>query len=159
MPVLCRRVKNFIVRCSGLAFTWATNFGYALHPTHRGVVSFDSEQEPKVMETELKEAMTSGVFVEFCDGRGNCVAQTVYLDWQGRPLPAVGDELACGVANAATGRTTRFSGRVRSRQFDVQRDAEGAVNVWVRLVVDVADRTKLARNNSLRYTSAMFSDN
>jgi hypothetical protein len=112
-----------------------------------------------VMETELQEAMTSGVFVEFCDERGNCVAQSVFLDWQGRPVPAVGDQLTCGVANSATGGSTRFSGRVRSRHFDVQRDVDGGVNVWVRLVVDVADPTKFVSKAPLRYAGVLFSDN
>jgi hypothetical protein len=110
------------------------------------------------METELREAMTSGVFVEFCDERGNCVAQSVYLDWRGRPLPAVGDQLTCGVTNATTGRHTRLSGCVRSRQFDVQRDADGEVSVWVRVVVDLADQPRHGQG-ALRYPRAMFSDN
>jgi hypothetical protein len=112
------------------------------------------------METELREAMTAGVFVEFCDERGNCVAQSVYLDWHNRPVPAVGDTLTCGVTNATTGRAAQFSGRVRSRQFDVQRDAEGAVTVWVRLMVDLSDRpAHRAKTAAPRYAPIMFSDN
>jgi hypothetical protein len=111
-----------------------------------------------VMETELREAMTSGVFVEFCDARGNCVAQSVYLDWHGRPLPAVGDQLTCGVTNTTTGRHKRLSGRVRSREFDVQRDAEGTMSVWVRVVVDMA-RPGYDRQEAVHYPSVMFSDN
>jgi hypothetical protein len=71
----------------------------------------------------------------------------------------VGDHFTCGVTNSTTGRSTRFSGRVRSRQFDVQRDAEGAVSVWVRVVVDLADRAQHIRKTSLRYPRVMFSDN
>lgn len=112
------------------------------------------------METDLREAIVSGVFVEFCDECGNCIAQSVYLDWSGRPLPAVGDSLTCGVTQAATGRLTSFSGNVRSRHFDIQRDAAGAVNVWVRLVVDLATRSGVVRKPAgPRYTPVIFSDN
>jgi hypothetical protein len=112
------------------------------------------------METDLREAMTSGVFVEFCDERGNCVAQSVYLDWHDRPVPAVGDSLACSATDSTTGRNRSFSGRVRSRHFDVQRDEAGVVSVWVRLVVDLAVRSKSCRKAApVRYTSMIFSDN
>ncbi len=111
-----------------------------------------------VMETELREAMTSGVLVEFCDERGNCVAQNVYVDWRDRPLPAVGDQFTCGVTSAS-GRHTRMSGRVRSRHFDVQRDAEGEVSVWVRVVVEMANRPRHDRQAMRRYPHVMFSDN
>jgi hypothetical protein len=112
------------------------------------------------METELREAMTSGVFVEFCDERGNCVAQSVYLDWHSRPVPAVGDQLTCSVTSSTTGRSSKFSGQVRARQFDLQRDAEGGVSVWVRLIVDLPARSKTSRKPALlRYTPMMFSDN
>jgi|SRR5688572_18153544 len=112
------------------------------------------------METELREAIVGGVFVEFCDECGNCVAQSVYLDWHDRPLPAVGDTLTCGVAHCGTGRSTQFSGRVRSRHFDMQRDAEGSVCVWVRLVADLTARSKTSRKPAPpRYPPVLFSDN
>lgn len=112
------------------------------------------------METDFREAIVSGVFVEFCDECGNCVAQSVYLDWNGQPVPAVGDALTCGVTQAATGRLTSFSGKVRSRHFDIQRDAAGAVTVWVRLVVDLAPRSLAGRKPAgPRYRPIIFSDN
>ena len=112
------------------------------------------------METELREAIVSGVFVEFCDECGNCVAQSVYLDWHDRPVPAVGDTLTCGVVNAATGRNTQFSGRVSSRHFDLQRDDAGSVSVWVRLVADLTARAPTRRKPSPpRYPAVLFSDN
>ena len=97
------------------------------------------------METELKEAMASGVFVEFQDAQGNSVGQAVYLDWRGRPLPAVGDTICSSVQRPGGTRTTKVSGRVRSRQFDVQIDTAGGTSVWVRLVADVVDRASPAR--------------
>ena len=112
------------------------------------------------METDLREAIVSGVFVEFCDQNGNCVAQSVYLDWSGRPVPAVGDELSCSAASAASGRLTSFSGSVRTRHFDVQRDAQGSVSVYVRLVVDLTPSASSTRKPSLpRYAPGMFSAN
>jgi hypothetical protein len=153
------RASNFLSRGTGLAFTRSGDFGYALHRRAEERPPLDSEQEPKVMETELREAMTSGVFVEFCDERGNCVAQSVYLDWRDRPLPGVGDRMTCGVTNANTGRSTRLSGRVRCRHFDVQRDAAGTVSVWVRVVVDLVDHSQRVRSAAARYPNLMFSDN
>jgi hypothetical protein len=112
------------------------------------------------METELREAIVCGVFVEFCDECGNCVAQSVYLDWHDSPLPAVGDSLTCGVANAQAGRSTQFSGRVRSRHFDIQRDDAGSVCVWVRLVADLVVRASTSRKPfAPRYQPVRFSDN
>lgn len=110
------------------------------------------------METESREAVVSGVFVEFCDERGNCVAQSVYLDWSARPVPAAGDALTCGVTNSTTGRTTQIDGRVRSRHFDIQKDADGTVHVWVRIVADVTHRAG-RHAKPARYRPVIFSDN
>lgn len=110
------------------------------------------------METDLREAMTSGVLVEFCDERGNCVGQSVYLDWRGRPLPAVGDTLTCG-APGSSGGGRKLSGRVSSRVFDVQRDEHGAVSVWVRLVVDISPRAARRAAPMKPHRSVVFSDN
>jgi hypothetical protein len=110
------------------------------------------------METELREAMVAGLFVEFCDPRGNCVAQSVYLDWHSRPLPAAGDSLTCSVTNATTGRVAQISGRVRTRHFDVQKDGEGHVSVWVRITVDATNRSS-RRTSMGNYRPVSFSDN
>ena len=66
------------------------------------------------METKLSEAMTSGVFVEFCDAQGAGAGQAVYLDWRGKPLPNVGDALCCEAADVS-GRRRKLAGRVASR--------------------------------------------
>lgn len=87
------------------------------------------------METPLHEAMTSGVLVDVRDAKGNSVAQAVYFDWRGRPVPAVGDSMSCDGVSLADGRKERIHGRVRERQFDVQVDELGEVSVWVRVVL------------------------
>ncbi len=95
------------------------------------------------MKTELREAMTSGVYVEFRDATGNTVGQALYTDWRGRPVPAVGDLLATNVPATAE----KLSGRVVSRQFELQTEPDGSPCVWVRLVVE-------AKTNSERDASA-----
>jgi hypothetical protein len=98
------------------------------------------------METDAKEAafrnaIASGVFIEFRDAHGNSVGQAAYLDWRGQPLPKVGDTLSADVAAIDGNRATKLIGRVQSRQFDVQAAADGGAAVWVHLVACVADRS------------------
>jgi hypothetical protein len=93
----------------------------------------------------LREAMTSGVLVEFRDAAGNTLGQAVYLDWRGRPLPARGDVVSCEVPRPGAGGRRKLWGRVRSRQFDVQRDASGEACVWVRVVVAAFETSAPAR--------------
>ncbi|MEX2120098.1 MAG: hypothetical protein WD847_10935 [Pirellulales bacterium] len=91
------------------------------------------------MDVDLQEAMAAGVFVEFCDRRGNTVGQAVFTDWRGKALPAVGDVLSCPVLSPASGRRKKMLGRVLSRHFEVQHDADGESPVWVRLLVAALD--------------------
>lgn len=88
------------------------------------------------METHLMEAMTSGVFVEVWDTDHRPAGQAVYLDWRGRPVPAVGDAMACPVTSPTTGRRQKVWGRVRERHFEVQIDDQGQPCVWVRLELE-----------------------
>ncbi len=112
------------------------------------------------METELRAVTCCGVFVEFCDERGNCVAQSAYLDWDSKLIPVVGDVLSCGTTNAETGCDAIFSGRVRSRQFDIQRDAAGAVSVFVRLIVSQDPNRSGSSDETRRgFPSLAFSPN
>jgi hypothetical protein len=92
------------------------------------------------METRLKEAMTSGVLIEVRDAGDNSLGQSVHVDWRGRPVPAVGDTLACDAVCPASGRAQRVVGRVRARHFDVQREEGGGTCVWVRVVLDALPR-------------------
>jgi hypothetical protein len=110
------------------------------------------------MQTALREVMASGVLVEVCDPHGNCLAQGVYFDWRGRPLPAVGECMSCEVVWHATGCTEQFSGRVRCRQFDVQRGPDGDPAVWVRLVLE-ADAPQECRTCRASVYRARFSAN
>jgi hypothetical protein len=92
------------------------------------------------METRLQEAMASGVLVDVRDGGDHSIGQAVYLDWHGRPVPAVGDTMTCEAVQGPAGRPQRILGRVRSRHFDVQRDETGATCVWVRVILDAQPR-------------------
>ena len=87
------------------------------------------------MKTELQEAMTSGVFVEFLDAAGNMIGQALFADWRGRPVPAVGDTLACDAASLAPACASKLIGRVLARQFEVQHEPDGTPCVWVRLTI------------------------
>lgn len=91
------------------------------------------------MKTTLSEAMTSGVFVEVRDARGNSVGQAVYTDWKSRPLPAVGDTMCCVLWVASAGRKQKVHGRVRSRHFEVQTQADGQPSVWAQLILEKVD--------------------
>ncbi|HEY5314262.1 MAG TPA: hypothetical protein VIK18_17145 [Pirellulales bacterium] len=88
------------------------------------------------MTTQLQQAMTAGVFVEFHDAQGHSVGQAIFTDWHARPLPAVGDLLQCSARCAATGRRRKLTGRVVSRQFELQHAGETPC-VWVRLTLQV----------------------
>ena len=92
------------------------------------------------MKTSLREAMTAGVLVEFCNAQGDLVAQAVFSDWRGRPLPAVGDWLTCAARNSVSGRTGQVRGCVTQRAFDLQHDEQGLPCVWVRLQVSTQPR-------------------
>lgn len=87
------------------------------------------------MDGGLRRAMASGVFVEFCDERGDTVGQAVYTDWQGRPVPALGDTVCCAVVSPTTGRRQKLIGRVVRRHFEVQHESDGRPCVWVRLLL------------------------
>jgi len=89
------------------------------------------------METALKEAMTSGVFVEFCDASGNTLGSTIFTDWRGRPLPAVGDMIGCRLSMPTSDGQSKLRGVIRARHFDLQSDSQGRSCVWVRLLVRV----------------------
>lgn len=91
------------------------------------------------MELELREASAAGVVVEFRSAVGHSLGQAVYFDWRGRAMPEVGDALCCDMVSFVSGQVERASGAVRSRHFDLQRDADGEPCVWVRIVVVVAD--------------------
>jgi len=96
------------------------------------------------MDTPLHEAMTSGVLVDARDANGNSVAQAVYFDWRGRPVPAVGDWMQCDGVSLSDGRRRRIEGRVQSRHFDVQMDEQGDTCVWVRVVLVASEPSRRA---------------
>ena len=93
------------------------------------------------MESDLNEAMASGVFVEFCDARGDTVGQAVFTGWQGRPVPAEGDLVCCAVVSP-TGRRQKLTGRVVRRHFELQHQADGQPCVWVRLRLETIGRPR-----------------
>jgi hypothetical protein len=97
------------------------------------------------MKTELREAMTSGVYVEFRDAQGNTVGQALYTDWRGRPVPAVGDLIACHAQVSGTRLAGKLSGRVISRQFELQSELDGSPCVWAQLIVEIASGNARSR--------------
>jgi hypothetical protein len=117
---------------------------------------FADNQENWVMTTELQESMTAGVFIEFCDAQGNTLGQTVFTGWQGRPLPAVGDLVRCAVHSSPLGRRRKLTGRVISRQFDLQHEDDQPC-VWVRMVVRKLDTLDAPKDR--RASTAGFSTN
>ena len=88
------------------------------------------------MKMELTDAPIAGIFVEIQDDAGNTVAQAVFHDYQGRPLPAVGDVVCCHAAEPTGGAGRKMHGCVQSRQFDVQTDHDGQAMVWVYLLLE-----------------------
>lgn len=92
------------------------------------------------MDGDLRAAMMSGVFIEFCDAHGNTVGQAVYTDWRSRPVPAAGDTVCCAVVSPITGRRRKLLGRVVHRQFEIQHEADGQTSVWVRLLLETIAR-------------------
>jgi hypothetical protein len=88
------------------------------------------------MTTASRETFTAGVYVEYLDAAGNCVGHAVFADWDAHCLPEVGDALTC-VVTSVRRREQAMSGRVLTRKFDVQRDAEGRACVWIQLFIRV----------------------
>jgi hypothetical protein len=88
------------------------------------------------MTTQLKEAMTSGLFIEFRDSAGNTVGQALYTDWRGRPVPALGDMMSSDFVATQASQRRRIRGCVIARHFELQREPDGSPCVWVRLIVE-----------------------
>ncbi|HVX63934.1 MAG TPA: hypothetical protein VHC19_25145 [Pirellulales bacterium] len=97
------------------------------------------------MEDGLRRAMASGVFVEFCDERGNTVGQAVFTDWQGRPVPVPGDTVCAAVLSPITGRRQKLIGCVIKRHFEVQYEEDGRPCVWVRLQLQTVSKPAIAQ--------------
>jgi hypothetical protein len=87
------------------------------------------------MTTKPREKTTAGVYVEFRDAAGHTIGQALYPDWQGRPVPAVGDLLTCDALSTGGQNAPKLVGRVASRRFDVQQTVDGTPCVWVQLIV------------------------
>lgn len=107
------------------------------------------------MDTSNTDVQVSGMMIEFCDGLGNTVGTAVY-EWNGKPVPAVGDSIGCFLPQPNHDGRRQLRGTVRARQFDVQHDDAGDACVWVRLVVRVSSRG--GRRRSTR-SSRTFSRN
>jgi hypothetical protein len=108
-----------------------------------------SQEIEQVMKTELKEAMTAGVYVEFVDDVGRLVGEAVYTDWRGRPLPAVGDTLCSMVGRGPRSRARRVCGRVTARHFETQFEDDGSPCVWARLTVEAGIDSRLRAHSHL----------
>ncbi|MBL9093019.1 MAG: hypothetical protein JNL96_17505 [Planctomycetaceae bacterium] len=90
------------------------------------------------MSAETAEAAVCGVWIEFLDGRGNLLDQHVIDEWHGRPVPQRGDHFHMSDVVGVR----RYRGLVIARHFDLQRTADGAPRMWVRLLVRVAQMPK-----------------
>jgi hypothetical protein len=106
---------------------------------------------------DLREAMASGVFIEFRDVLGNSAGTAVYFDWSDRPLPAVGDRISCPLIPSRDGVEHKLSGRVKHRAFDIQKSEDGRPCLWVRIVVDIGGSKRAAPGG--RTSRMCFSDN
>lgn len=102
------------------------------------------------MTTELREAMTSGVLVEFHDEQDKLLGQVVYTNWRGRPVPALGDTLSSPVGVTTGATLTALRGRVVARHFQLQNEEDGTPCVWVRLVVAVQSKAASRAANAGR---------
>ncbi|MGE0608559.1 MAG: hypothetical protein AB7O62_15795 [Pirellulales bacterium] len=102
--------------------------------------------------------MTSGVMVDVQDTLGNSIAQAVYVDWRGRPVPGIGDTMCCDAVCLTTNRGSRVRGVVRARFFDVQTEASGAAAIWVRIELELLDTQPLSAGPKAGYR-ARFSSN
>ena len=110
------------------------------------------------MATSLKEALTSGVLVDVQDAQGNSVAQAVYFDWRGRPVPGIGDTMCCDAVSPSGSGGGKMRGVVRTRNFDVQTEAGGGIAVWVRIELELLDTQPVAASSKTPYR-ARFSAN
>lgn len=95
---------------------------------------------------DLQEAVASGLFVEFRDALGNSAGTAVYFDWNGHPVPAVGDRVTCQLAAEAGADGRLLAGYVRSRTFEMQQTDDGRPCVWVRLIVNVTTSPARVKN-------------
>jgi hypothetical protein len=111
------------------------------------------------MKTELREAMTSGVYVEFRDASGNTVGQALYTDWRGQPVPNVGDMIASDVQAFGSASPEKLCGRVISRQFELQSEPDGTPCVWVQLIVAANYPAREGQRGKARRHDARFSRN
>jgi hypothetical protein len=94
---------------------------------------------------DLREAMTSGMFVEFRDALGNSAGSAVYFDWAGGAVPRVGDHFTCRLAPCRGGAARTLAGWVKFRSFDIQTGEDGQPCVWVRLTVEIGGSVRSGR--------------
>lgn len=84
------------------------------------------------MRSSLTRSMETGLVISF--QKDEQQFQEVFLNWQDRPLPDPGDEIACTSLDSRGGLQRRLIGKVVApRRMEVSRDADGTVTTWVRL--------------------------
>jgi hypothetical protein len=104
------------------------------------------------MRADSPTAAVCGVWLEFLDSEGNTLAEHVVDDWNGRRVPARGEQVLWNTGDVTTGEWRECRGVVVARQFDLQHTAEGEPQLWMRLVMRVIPSTR-------GYASAPFSRN
>jgi hypothetical protein len=84
------------------------------------------------MRSPLARSMDTGLVISFQDDAQQL--QEVFVNWQDRPLPDPGDEIACTTFDRRGALQRRLVGKVLApRRIEVTRDAHGTVTTWVRL--------------------------
>lgn len=106
------------------------------------------------MDGDLQAATAAGLFVEYRDDQGNTIGHAIFADWQGRPVPKLGDLVCCTVQLTASRRRRKLLGRVAQRQFELQQQDDGRQCVWARLTVEIVDPPVNTPNPSrIRFSS------
>lgn len=95
------------------------------------------------MRSSLTRSMDTGLVIAFHNDDQQF--QEVFLNWQDRPLPDPGDEIACTTLDRQGGLQRRLVGKVIApRRMEVSRDAHGTVTTWVRLRAELVRVEKCA---------------
>lgn len=97
------------------------------------------------MRSPLARSMDTGLVISFYSDTEQF--QEVFVNWQQRPLPAPGDEVACTIFDPSTGLPRRHVGKVLApRRIEVCRDAQGTITTWVRLRAELRGAEEVQRH-------------
>ena len=106
-------------------------------------LGYDTDED-EVMTTQLQQAMTAGVFVEFHNAQGHSVGQAIFTDWHAPALAGPWQHCCRNAAPIARSRAAAAAHGTSFRQFEVQHEG-GTPCVWVRLSLEVAQAVHRGR--------------